>query len=132
MWNFTNITAHCAKLYNSKFAHIVKHGDTYAVRRRLLFRTEYLDLNSIMPASSIEGGVVYSKENNYGQQPQRVYWWDKPRNILKYCVTSDIEVATRAHAELCGYEPDPEPPLPEFERVEDVDVERAFNRIERS
>lgn len=128
-FNWDNLTAHCAKLYNSRFAHIVKHGDAYAVRRRYLLRTEYLDLNSMLPATTIEGGVIYSKENNYGRQPQRVYWWDNSRNIIKYCLHEDLEYVISAHAALCGYEPEPEPELPPVEHIEDIAVERAMHKI---
>ena len=114
---------------NKRFAKVVKHGNRYGIRRRLGFKAEYLDLTSIMPRKNIEGGVLYSKANNYGLPDPKVYWWDTPKNIDKYCLDEDMEKVLAAFDRLGCFVPDPQPTLEPVEFIDNINVERALFKI---
>lgn len=114
---------------NKRFAKVVKHGNRYGIRRRLGFRAEYLDLTSMMPRKSIEGGVVYNRENNFGLPDPKVYWWDTPKHIDKYCLDEDMEKVLTALERLGCFTPDPQPTLDPVEFIDNVNVERALYKI---
>jgi len=114
---------------NKRFAKVVKHGNRYGIRRRLGFRAEYLDLTSIMPRKNITGGVVYNKENNFGLPDPKVYWWDTPKNIDKYCLDEDIEKVLAALERLGSFTPNPQPTLDPVEFIDNVDVEHALYKL---
>lgn len=114
---------------NKRFAKVVKHGNRYGIRRRLGFRAEYLDLTSMMPRKNIEGGVLYNKENNFGLPDAKVYWWDTPKNIDKYCLDEDMDKVLNALERLGCFTPDPQPTLDPVEFIDNINVERALYKI---
>ena len=115
--------------FNKKVSKVVKHGDRYGIRRRIGFKAEYLDLTSIIPKKSIEGGVLYSSANNFGMPEKKIYWWDNAKNIDKYCLDQDLEKVLVAFDALGCFVPEAKAQLEPVEFIDDLSVERALYKI---
>lgn len=122
--------------YNRHFAKLVKVEHLYGVKRRLwfplpfvLYRDEYLDIEALTPSRSIAGGVMYSKENNFGYKDPKVSWWNTPAQVRKYCLTNNIDDAVNAMEKLIGFVPEPIPPLGETEVITNVQQERGLCKL---
>jgi len=122
--------------YNRHFAKLVKVEHLYGVKRRLwfplpfvLYRDEYLDIEALTPRRSISGGVVYSKENDFGYKDPKVSWWNTPAQVRKYCLTNNIDDAVNAMEKLIGFVPEPIPPLGETEVITNVQEERGICKL---
>ena len=122
--------------YNRRFAKIVKLEHLYAVKRRLwfplpfvLYRDEYLDVDALMPRRSIDGGVTYSKENNFGYKDPKICWWSTPAQVRKYCLRNNIDDVLDALERLVGFVPEPIPALGESEVITNIQQERGLCKL---
>ncbi len=129
----------------TKIVVMTTDGDVeeYAIRKRkfvtlFFFKYEYLDLslidNKTFKRNKNQGSMYGDTSGvpNYKinvSAKDKIYWWDKPETILKYCVSPDLSLVVDARKALLEYvQPKPKK-LPRATEIVDVNFELAQYKL---